>query len=115
MKKPKLEVSATRKNDDWVTVDEMKQEERLANTICNYLCSMGDDGIMQHHHGKRVANNKQHFHYGEISYDCPACKELRKFHFYCVRCGKRTEHVKVALDYICVNCENQESIELSET
>ena len=33
MKKPKLEVSATRKNDDWVTVDEMKQEERIANTI----------------------------------------------------------------------------------
>ena len=34
MKKPKLEVSATRKNDDWVTVDEMKQEERLVNDIC---------------------------------------------------------------------------------
>jgi len=41
-------------------------------------------------------------------------KAERKFHFYCVRCNKRTEHVKVALDYICTLCENQESIELSE-
>ncbi len=38
---------------------------------------------------------------------------VRKFHFYCVRCGKRTEHVKVALDYICTMCENQESTELN--
>ncbi len=41
-------------------------------------------------------------------------KAERKFHFYCVRCEKRTEHVKVALDYICTICENQESIELEK-
>ncbi len=41
-------------------------------------------------------------------------KAERKFHFYCVRCGYRTEHVKVALDYICTICEKQESVELDK-
>ena len=46
---------------------------------------------------------------GSIAHNvgCPISISLRTFHFYCVRCEKRTEHVKVALDYICTMCENQ--------
>ncbi|KKK51782.1 hypothetical protein LCGC14_3111510 [marine sediment metagenome] len=67
MKKPKLEVSATRKNDDWVTVDEMKQEERLVN----------DDKRKFHFYCKICDDRTEHIKSGD-SYECIECVLINK-------------------------------------
>ncbi len=81
MKKPKLEVSATRKNDDWVTVDEMKEQERIANTKrecqhegCGLTCK-----FMNEIENLRIPNTKCDTNHGTLhrgennTWDCFTC------------------------------------------